>query len=406
MLVSLPSSYQRLSLLPGEGIFTVNVNSDAFIYIDIKLAVLTCDKICELYKDDPTTREMNINVDLTNDESLNLINLFFNGKEIIVNKDMYCDVFAIGVALGNNELKQPFLKELSNTISEDNVLQNILLKKTIYAPINFEIAFIAKHFDLLVDKKDLLHWCQNVDYEIVEQIFISKSLETEDEDKVIQFMIDLCSESQNYDHILAYPYLEFASESAVAKFCSFISNKDIEPSALKDIWNNASRRLVMSVQTRDDKEVGEFKKKRYKKVIVPENQRKSIQSKPSQNELSSVFQPDPYMRDLNEFLVPTKSRNQTTNFLARKSKVTRQEKQKEISFLEDDELLSYSQPKKKTLLSANENKQKDEKHNEPIQEKQEEHAEEHNFRNEYFRNPPIKEESSSDSDSFITDNQY
>ena len=458
MKIRLPDVYRKLTLFSENDNFNISLNNSDFLTLDIKVAVCSCENIYKLFINDKSIRSVNINAHLKNKNSIQVICNIFDFEEQFVPEELFSDIFVIGNALGNKELMQPFIDMLSKSVTFSNVLQNISLKASIGAPINYEISFVAKYFDILYEKYHLMEWCLYNDPDIIEQIIRSNGFTIPSEDKFINILIELCSNSHKYDHLLSYVYLEYASDEASTKFCTFIAEHDVEHSTLIEIWKNASKKLSMKVnEEKNDK--NNNPRRKYSQNSPESNQtvlldpKKIKQSDPVDTTmpLSNVFSLPFTKRFAHE--MPTLSISSTQQqqqqqqsreaqqqqAIAQNQQQFPQRRERNIisnrffsdsSDSSDDETLDLI--RKRTQFTPPPSKPEQ---TSPIRNNNENdnlltqsieadipHSEEHNFRHEYFNNnnnnnfnnynnytnytPRNNHSSDSEDDSFILDNQY
>ena len=432
MKIRLPETFQRLTLFDDNDNFDITLNHRDFLTLNVRVAACCCDNIYKLLLNDVTTRKANISVNIKDNKSIRAVINIFNFEEQYIDEDLYPDVFAIGNALGNKELMQPFIDKLSKSITPSNVLSNISLKASIRAPINFEISYAAKYFDLLYEKYNLILWCQCNDPSILEQIILSKSFTIPSEDKFIDFLMKLCKETHKFDHLLTYASLEFASEETCEKFCTFITNHNVKYDILADIWKKATNRLSMKVNSKPKniqppRRYGEVSLEETNPVVLdPKQIGASIDLSP----IPSAFS-NPFTRQFHHQLPSTASVRQNQ----RPQRPNQRQQNRETinvvrisrRFSDDsddsDSLQSFTAsnrsyrntsttpqsvfnntPQKNTTQNANRTTPTRNEINIS-------HSEEHNFRNEYFRDNvqnSYGNQQSSDSDDggFINENQY
>ena len=218
---------------------TIHINNERDIKIPLLVALSTFENISLTLNSDITSNEFNLDIDFTtdttntsnsaeiqnNNNDATIRNTFYDkfteilyGREVTLTTEEINILAKIGRIANNDSFIIPYndkLKKLEETLSLSNVFDIVSMKLEYCDKFNAEeyrneIALISSNFETQKDK--IIDISRDKRYKsFIHSIVQDSHLQLEDEDSLLEFILQLCSISYEYETLFDSVFLEYCS---------------------------------------------------------------------------------------------------------------------------------------------------------------------------------------------------
>ena len=162
-------------------------------------------------------------------------------KPISIRKDESQYFRSIMKLLGNNEEVIRFSKEIEGSITYENVVQRIEVKKSLDLDFNEEIAFISSNFHNFHMK--FPNEISKLDIHTIEQIITNEKLKLLNEEELFNVILELYQQSKEYSTLFSFVIFMNLPTKSIQEFNIHFDINDIN----QFIWEKIRSRLEQDI---------------------------------------------------------------------------------------------------------------------------------------------------------------